>query len=145
MPRLSTGSDTSQWSLSSKIDRKDPGEVKGFLTGSVSTIGHLTIGQHGWLARIPWDAIAGLHEGELHSNPVLFIVVCDPGSLTVEPSSATPKAMKSIARSQGLMGADFAIMSAQYGIDLPVLSNAIARFVNDPLARKELGLAIANE
>ena len=106
---------------------------------------HLTIGQRGWLARIPWDAIVGLHEGELQSNPVLFIVVDDPGSLTLEPPSAAPKAMKSIARSRRLMGADFAIMSAHYGVDLPVLSDAIARFTNEPAARKELRLAIANE
>lgn len=121
--------------------------VAGWLPGGFLQFDpdHLTIGQGGWLARIPWDAIAGLHEGELHSNPVLFIVVSDLGSLTVEPPSAAPKAMKSIARSRGLMGADFTIMSAQYCVDLPVLSDAIARFANEPAARKELGLAIANE
>ena len=74
----------------------------------------------------------------MNSNPVLLIAIADADSLGIEPRQATGRAMKAIARSRSLMGADFMIMTTHYGIDLPVLADAIARYVNDVSARAEL-------
>ena len=37
-----------------------------------------------------------------------------------------------------MMGADFAIMTTHYGIDLPVLAETVARYVGNAGARAEL-------
>ncbi|MGI9424244.1 MAG: hypothetical protein ACR2PA_13715 [Hyphomicrobiaceae bacterium] len=104
---------------------------------------HLTIAQRGWRARIPWDEITAVHESEFHSNPVLLVEVADPIRLEITPSAAQERAMKSIAGTQAMMGADFAIMTMHYGIDLPVLAAAVARYVQDATARAELRARLA--
>jgi hypothetical protein len=99
---------------------------------------HLTIAQRAWRVRLPWDEIVDVVEAELQSNPVLLIAVADADRLAVDPPQAVGRAMKAIANSRALIGADFMIMTTHYGIDLPVLSDAIARYVNDVSARAEL-------
>lgn len=99
----------------------------------------LTIAQRRWRARIPWDDIAGVHEGEYASNPVLLVAVADPARLDIAPEQARALAMRDIARTRALMGADFAVMSQHYGIDLPVLAATVQRYVEERDARAELG------
>ena len=99
----------------------------------------LTIAQRRWSARIPWHSIAAVHEAEYHSNPVLLIAVPDLAAIAIEPASATARAFKAIAKMQTYMGAEFAIMSTHYGMDLPVLAAAVTRYASDAAARKELG------
>ncbi len=48
-----------------------------------------------------------------------------------------------IGQSEALMGADFAIMTAHYGISLPVLGAAVARYAQDTSARAELRSRLA--
>jgi len=98
----------------------------------------LTIAQRTWAARIPWDDITGVHEGELSSNAVLLVTVADPTRLEIAPAQAHAIAMRDIGRTRGLMGADFMVMARHYGIDLPVLAGTIARYVEDAAARAEL-------
>ena len=99
----------------------------------------LTIARRRWSARIPWHSIAAVHEAEYHSNPVLLIAVPDLAAIAIEPASATAGAFKAIAKMQTYMGAEFAIMSTHYGIDLPVLAAAVTRYASAAAARKELG------
>jgi len=98
----------------------------------------LTIAQRTWAARIPWDDITGVHEGELSSNAVLLLTVADPTRLEIAPAQAFAIAMRDIGRARGLIGADFMVMARHYGIDLPVLAATIARYVQDAAARAEL-------
>lgn len=106
--------------------------------------GHLTIGQRGWLVRVPWDEIVAVQETDMHSNPALFIAVSDPARLIVEPPDAAGRAMKAMARNQSMCGAEFMIMTANFGIDLPVLSEAISRYASTASARSELGTPLTN-
>ncbi len=99
---------------------------------------HLTIAERGWRARIPWGEITAVVEAEFHSNPVLLLAVADANALDIAPAHANARALKAMARCRDLMGCDFVIMSTRYGLDLPVLSDAITRYVNDAAARTEL-------
>jgi hypothetical protein len=98
----------------------------------------LTIAQRTWAARIPWDDIVSVQEGEYQSNAMLLVTVADPAELEIVPAMARDLAMRDIARTGGFMGADFAVMTAHYGIALPVLAETVARYVNDSSARAEL-------
>jgi hypothetical protein len=97
-----------------------------------------SIGGSGWHARIAWDDIEQVVEGELQDNPVLFMSVRDPTAIPIEPASATLKAMKAIGRNLGYTGAHFAIMTTRYGFDLPVLAAAVRRYAQDQAARAAL-------
>jgi hypothetical protein len=98
----------------------------------------LTIAQRRWRARIPWDNILIVHEGEYASNPMLRLRVVDLDGLDIAPAEARAAALRDIARTQALMGAEFVVMTAQYGIDLPLLAGTVARYVQDRAARAEL-------
>jgi hypothetical protein len=98
----------------------------------------LTIAQRAWGARIAWDNIAAVHEGEFSSNPVLLVTVAERARLDIVPPEAQMRAMRDIGRTWAIMGADFAIMTAHYGIDLPVLAGTIARYAQDAAARADL-------
>lgn len=102
----------------------------------------LTIAQrtwHGtWAARLPWDDIVSVQEGEYQSNPMLLVTVADPAALEIAPAKARGLAMRDIARARAWMGADFAVMTLHYGIALPLLAETVARYVNDAAARAEL-------
>lgn len=104
---------------------------------------HFTIGYRNWLVRVPWDEIAAIQESELHSNPVLLIAVGDLTTLVIEPPGASGRAMKGIASTRSMTGTEFMIMTARYGIDLPVFSDAIARYAKDVSARTELHASLA--
>ncbi|WP_424958291.1 hypothetical protein [Hyphomicrobium sp. 1Nfss2.1] len=91
-----------------------------------------------WCARLSWDDIVSVREGEYESNPMLLVTVADPSALQIAPPEARDRAVRDIARARQWMGADFAIMTLHYGIALPVLSETVARYVNDAAARGEL-------
>jgi hypothetical protein len=98
----------------------------------------LTLGQRGWHARIPWSEIAEIAEGEIHGNPTLFLWLRNIHAVDVQPPSAQVRAEKRMLSSMTWLGAHFAIMASQYGIDLPVLAAAVRCYVADPTARAEL-------
>lgn len=103
----------------------------------------LTIAQRAWRARIPWDAITGVHEGEFASNPVLLIEVADPREIEISPVTAYAVAMRDIGKTRARMGADIALMTRNYGLDLPLLATTVAHYVNDRSARAALRPRIA--
>jgi hypothetical protein len=98
----------------------------------------LTIADRGWRVVLPWNEITSVVEGDYQSNPVLLICVADASRLAVEPPQSHAQAMKKIARMQTYMGADFAIMTTHYGIDLPTLASAVLRYATDAAARAGL-------
>lgn len=100
---------------------------------------YFTIAQRKWRVRIPWDSITGIYEGEYHSKPVLLLRVDELSTLTFEPPEVSAQAFTAIAKMQTYMGAEFAVMTMHYGIDLPVLAATVTRYVNDAPARIELG------
>ncbi len=99
---------------------------------------YLTIAERKWCARIPWGDIVHVEQAEFHSNPVLLLFVRDLTCLDIAPPDELKRATKAIARTRSISGADLSIMTNHYGIDLPVLAAAIARYVNDVSARAEL-------
>jgi hypothetical protein len=118
--------------------------LTGYATGAflqfdpdALTIGQLSW-QGPWRARIPWDDIVSVREGEYESNPMLLVTVVDPAVLQIVPAKARDRAMRDIARARQWMDADFAVMTSLYGIALPVLAETVARYVNDAAARAEL-------
>lgn len=98
----------------------------------------LTIANRLWRAQLLWDEITSVQEAEYHSNPVLLIAVADAAMLDITPPQARGRAIVAIAQRRGMMGADFAIMTTHYGIDLPVLAETVARYVGNAGARAEL-------
>jgi hypothetical protein len=98
----------------------------------------LIIAQRRWRARLPWDDIVAVHEGELSSNPVLLVSVADGSGLDIAPAAARAQALRDIGRTRALTGADFMVMPQHYGIALPLLAATIVRYVQDQSARAEL-------
>ena len=98
----------------------------------------LTIANRLWCARLPWEEITSVQEAKFHSNPVLLIAVADAVMLDITPAEERGRAMVAIAQSRAVKGAEFAITTTHYGIDLPVLAEAVARYVRDASARAEL-------
>ena len=98
----------------------------------------LTIAKRGWQTRIAWDDIAAVHEAEFASNPVLLVTVSECAPLDFEPPEARDRAMREIGRTQAMMGADFAVMTQHYGIDLPVLAATVSHYTDDTAARTDL-------
>ena len=97
-----------------------------------------TIANKGYLARIPWDNIARLEESFWNDNPFLFIWVGDLREVVFEPAGSEARAYKATAGGGRMFGVDFAITLALYDVDLPVLTDAILHYVQDPNARDSL-------
>ena len=100
----------------------------------------LTIGCRNWRALIPWEAISSVGAMEIFENPFVCLSLKGQDSVDVQPASARAKAIKALRR--GIPGADVAIPTFVFGLDLPVLAVAIARYRSDPTARRELALRV---
>jgi hypothetical protein len=98
----------------------------------------LTIGYRGWQALIPWNRIVRIAEGEISHNPVLMLWIDDAASLTIQPVQATERARRKFAANARWSGADLTIMASRYAIDLPLLTDAVSRYVLDPYSRTAL-------
>jgi hypothetical protein len=90
--------------------------------------GGLTVGQPDWQIQLPWSQVVTLGESYLHGQPMLLIGVDGIYDLPIVPGKAAQKARKLLARTEDWTGAPIAILTSHYGIDLPVLSQAIADF-----------------
>ena len=97
----------------------------------------LTLGFWRGKTTIPWSSITNVARGEIHSNPAIFIWV-DHNAVTTEPPEYLTKIRKQMASARAWTGADFAIMSSNYGIDAPVLLAAIERYASEPASREQL-------
>jgi hypothetical protein len=97
----------------------------------------ITFAQRRGKAIVPWGAVTGLARGDMSNNPTVLIAV-DADAIRVEPDGYRPALLNQLARTRGLVGADFMIMSGAYGIDAPVLLAALQRYVTEPASRHEL-------
>ncbi|WP_244422314.1 hypothetical protein [Bradyrhizobium sp. ORS 285] len=106
----------------------------------------ITFGCRGFSYVVAFDNIADLAVAEMNRNPFLCIRLHQPDAVAVTPPARYVDALKQIGRSEALMGAHIAIPTQQYLIDATLLSQAIARYVNEPVARRELEVrSLANE
>lgn len=133
------------WSLSWIIAITGAALLLGRALGFVGT-GYLqfdpegiTLGQRGWAYTAPWEQIIEVRETEYNSNPLLLIWLLKLESVVAEPPAARARVLAHLIRNTAYLGAPIAIMTSQYGLDLPLLSAAVKRYASDPSARAELG------
>src|ERR1700730_3283064 len=98
----------------------------------------ITIARRGWAYTIPWDGISRISAGEIHGNAALFIWLHEPGAVRAHPPERKAQAAKHLSANTRLVGAPFLLLTSQYGMDLPLLMQAVERYVSDPAARAEL-------
>jgi uncharacterized membrane protein len=98
----------------------------------------ITIGRRGWAYTVPWDCISGISAGEYHDNAALFIWLDHPDAISAHPPERKGQVLKHLARNARWIGAPIMLMTSQYGMDLPLLVNAMERYITSPSARTEL-------
>jgi hypothetical protein len=109
-------------------------------------IGHLqfdpsgiTISRGRWAYTIPWDGIASMHGSELSEHhPVLLIRPHHDDVVSVHPPARKRSLTRHFAWNMHRAGAPIVIMASQYGMDLPLLIQALNRYIAVPSARMEL-------
>lgn len=98
----------------------------------------LTVGYRRWTLMLPWDDIVNVAEAEMSSNPVVLLWLNDAQALQVDPPGKRASAWRMLASKSAWTGADITIMASQYAIDLPLLVDAISRYVREPDSRAAL-------
>lgn len=98
----------------------------------------LTIGHRGFAMTVDWDDIAAWDGAEFNDNPLLRMWLREGAAPRVEPPTSAARAQRALASSQAWMGAPITIMTGMYALDLPLLLEAIARYVREPESRAEL-------
>jgi hypothetical protein len=99
----------------------------------------LMIGGQGWQTLVPLEKINTIAQGEMHSNPVIYLGVTDVHTLVITPASAEAKARKAIRGQAWWQWSPLTIFPMHYAIPSPILAGAIARYVEDAAARTNLG------
>ena len=99
----------------------------------------LIIGQRGWQILIPWDAIYGVVQSEIQSNPIIRLGIEDPLAVVVSPASAQAKADKAMNGGTLTNWGPFIIFPMHYGIPSSVLAGAIMQYAKNAAARRGLG------
>lgn len=98
----------------------------------------ITIARRNWSYLVPWEAIEAISAGYFHDNPAVYIWLHDLRLVEVSPADSRAKALKHLATNAGWVGAPIMLMPSQFGMDLPLLVQAIERYVRDASARLEL-------
>jgi hypothetical protein len=98
----------------------------------------LTIAGRGHACLIPWDNISKMSAGEYNRNPALFIWLHRNDAVEVDPPEYKGKMLKRFATATGLIGAPVMLLTSQYGLALPLLAQAMERYITIPAARAEL-------
>jgi hypothetical protein len=108
-------------------------------------IGHLqfdppgiTISRGSWAYTIPWDGISKIGRGELSSHAALFIWPHHEDVVNVFPPERKGKLIRLFAQNLQWAGAPVIILPSRYGMDLPLLIQALDRYITIPSARTEL-------
>jgi hypothetical protein len=95
-------------------------------------------GQPGYSFRVDWDNIAGVVSFDYASNPMVGVLLRDPGVVSVDPPERWT-AYESLVRSnRATMDVDLFIAARLFGIDGPALASALQRYALDRDARAEL-------
>jgi hypothetical protein len=100
----------------------------------------ITFGHHRWSYLVEWDNIAQVVAGELHSNPIVLIVLDQPDLVDVHPQECRPQVFKLLARNAAWLNAHVVLSPAQFRMDIHLLTPALERYIADPSARAELAL-----
>jgi hypothetical protein len=98
----------------------------------------VVLGQPGYSFRVDWDNIAHVVAFEYASNPMVGMMLHDPGAVSVDPPASLPKYEKLIRSNRATMNVDVFLAARLYGIDGPALANALQRYAMDREARAEL-------
>jgi hypothetical protein len=98
----------------------------------------MIFGYRQWSVFVPWDRISYVYGGEWASNPTLFIWFHSTEDSRVTPASKVGSFLKLVDQNRAWIGADMFLMTEQYGIDLPILVQAMERFISHPASRAEL-------
>ncbi len=98
----------------------------------------ITIARRRWSYTIPWDCISGIAPGELHHNPVLYVWLDNPHAVDAHPPECKEQVVKHLASNARWVGAHVMLMTSQYRLELPLLVQALERYLADPSARAEL-------
>jgi hypothetical protein len=105
----------------------------------------IRFGQRGFVFTVPWESIVEMRGGELQSNPALFIWLRDAGGITVDPADQAHRVVKLMAHNIGWIGAPLVLFPSQYGLDLPLLTAALGRYLSDPDERQDLARRLLPE
>lgn len=65
-------------------------------------------------------------------------MVADPASVVVTPASQRSAAIAEMQLSRQLVGADLMVLTEAFGIERPILLEAIRGYVEDPASRASL-------
>jgi hypothetical protein len=109
-------------------------------------IGHLqfdppgiTISRGRWAYTIPWDGIAKIDRRELSDHhAVLLIWPHHEDVVSVHPQECKGRLTRHFAWNLHWAGAPIVILPSQYGMDLPLLIQAVDRYITVPSTRTEL-------
>ena len=99
----------------------------------------ITFGHRGYAMLVPWDAIRAIAMGELSHNAALFLHLARPDQVQAIPAHAAARVAKQLSTNLAWNGAHIVLLTSQYGLDLPLVAQALERYVRDPNARSELG------
>jgi hypothetical protein len=100
----------------------------------------MTIAERGVTFKVPWDAISGISSMEYNDNPALLVWLHDDALATAQPPSRPEKVAARLATNTGWLGAPIVVMTRLYGLDLPLLQQAMERYVTEVAARRELAI-----
>src|ERR1700730_12421571 len=103
------------------------------------------IARRGWGYTIPRDVVSQISGGEIHGNAALFIWLHEPGAVRAHPPERKAQAVKHLAANTRWVGAPVLLLTSQYGMDLPLLMQAVERYVSDPAARAELARKLVTQ
>ena len=117
----------------------------GVATGYLPRAGYLqfdpaglTIGNRRWSYLIQWDNIAGLAPVMIDDVPTLYVRLHRPDLIEVMPPEQAEKVRKSLLRRGAGDGPNLTLNPTPYGMDLPLLLQALDRYIRDPSARLDL-------
>jgi hypothetical protein len=107
--------------------------------GALQTTRRVRIVHHdGWAYTIPWDGISRIGASEFHDNAALLIWLHHADVVNAHPPERKNQVVKHLASNLRWVGAPVMLLTSQYRMDLPLLVQALERYITDPSARTEL-------
>jgi hypothetical protein len=100
--------------------------------------GGIVVGERRYSFTVPWEAMEAIGTGEYHDNAVVLLGFSNLDMIQVSPETQRARLYKRIAFCRGWFHTDWFIMCENYGLASAPLAAALARYLNDPEARKEL-------
>jgi hypothetical protein len=97
----------------------------------------ITIGGRRWAYTVPWDCLQ-VSSGEFHDNPVVWMWIDRLEAVEAHPAESRDQVLEALASNTRWSGAHIVIMTSQYRMHLPLLVQALERYIADPGARSEL-------